>query len=57
MIDKINEQKVTYDEANSYAIKIGASLKLISCKENKGIDELYESIVLNFKDETEADEY
>ncbi|CAD8120840.1 unnamed protein product [Paramecium sonneborni] len=42
--DLIEDEKVSYDEANNYAQQIGASLKLTSCKENKGIQELFVSI-------------
>jgi len=47
--DKIEEEKVTYDEASSYARSLGALLKLTSCKQNKGITEMFESIALDSK--------
>ncbi|KAM3141730.1 hypothetical protein pb186bvf_006052 [Paramecium bursaria] len=42
--DLIDEEKVQYDEANSYAKQLGVPLKLTSCKENKGIKEMFQSI-------------
>lgn len=44
--DLIYDEKILYDEAIGYAKSIGAMLKLTSCKENKGINELFNELTL-----------
>ncbi|KAM3141810.1 hypothetical protein pb186bvf_006132 [Paramecium bursaria] len=42
--DLIEKEQVTFDMANQLAKNLGVQLKITSCKENQGIDDLFYSI-------------
>lgn len=47
-IDLLDDQ-VPYSEVQEYALANGALLKLVSVKDNKGIDEVFDSIAIQLE--------